>query len=262
MKLHRTQALFARTMLSHPASAANPPPQMAELFVSANYCLTERLAIYRNNVVGSLTDALLATYPLIKSLTGEDYATSLMRSYVMKNPPLQACLAQYGAGLDRFIEDIPPARSLPYLADVARLEWAINEAFYAKDDDSLSPRDIESAASGHLAELSLRLRSSVSLINSRWPLSAIRNYCLNHEDSTELLNLDQEGGPLIIYRPHLSVEIAHLHLAEFHLLNLLPLKTLGEALEEVLRIYPDFDFLEFFQRHLLLETFSSLTAKI
>ena len=259
MRLHRIQKLFALSMFDHPDILTKPSQELLSLFVGGG-SLPERLGIYQNNILSSLTKALLATYPLINKITGEAFAATLMRSFVQENPPDRACLAYYGKGLDKFIENFPPARQLPYLADLARLEWAINEAYYAEDDHPVTPSDIEDKLCGDLYNLSLRLRSSVSLMRSKWPLIAIRKFCLTHDEkSSETLNLDQQGGPVIVYRPNLEVRVISIELTEFRFLEHLRLKSLGEALEETLIKTPAFDFSKFLQRHLSLETFSNLT---
>jgi hypothetical protein len=260
MRLSDMQALFAHTMLDHTDAVANPDPLLAGLFAGSEKTLPERLKIYRNNIVCSLSDAMLATYPLIKTLTGVEFATALMRSFVLENPPREACLARYGAGLDAFIETFTPAKDLRYLPDVARLEWAMNEAYYASDDRPLAPEDLQSQPAENLSDLSLRPRSSVRLLASPWPLESIRTFCLNYrEDSDETLNLDQGDSRLMVFRPRLSVEVVSLDHDEYVWLEFLAEgQTLGAALESVFKVFPSFNFQGCLQEHLQLETFSAL----
>lgn len=262
MRLNETQALFARTMLDHPDAVDYPAPALAGLFTGDETSVPERLKIYRNNIVGSLTIALLATYPLIEKLTGKEFATHLMRSFALENPPQEACLARYGAGLDRFIANFAPARTLPWLADVARLEWAMNEAYYAPDDEPLTPADLQAMRQDAMADMTLNLRPSARLIDSRWPLESIRDFCLKEDrDESETLDLNQKGGPLMVYRPALSAVLVPLEPAAFVFLQTVAYgKTLGTALSATLQAYPTFDFQSFLQKNLSLETFSSSPA--
>ncbi|HTK83579.1 MAG TPA: DNA-binding domain-containing protein, partial [Patescibacteria group bacterium] len=142
MRLSEVQDLFARTMLAPPEAVEAPEASIAALFTAAPDVLPERLQIYRNTIVGTLTDLLLATYPMVKALTGEDFATVMLRSYVLSYPPHEACLARYGGGVSDFIGSFAPAADIKYLPDVARLEWAINESYYAVDDTALSPLEL------------------------------------------------------------------------------------------------------------------------
>ena len=257
MQLSDMQALFTKTMLDHPDAVAKPDQMLATLFTSKESNLPERLKIYRNNIVSNLTDALLATYPLIGKLTGKDFTTGLLRSYALKNPPHEACLARYGAGLDEFIKTFTPAQSLPYLPDVARLEWAINEAYYADDDKALTLQDLQSLPVENMSDLHLQPRSSVRLLEFRWPLEAIRTFCLNHDEGSDAtLDLNQGGCQLMVFRSGLSAEVVSLEPAAYDFLQALAgQKTLGEALENTLKSFPSFDFQQFLQYHLKHETF-------
>lgn len=264
MRLNEAQALFSRTMLEHPDAVTNPDPALAGLFAGEESILPERLKIYRNNIVGSLTKAVQATYPLIEKLTGEDFSTGLMRSFVLENPPQEACLARYGAGLDQFIENFSPAKDLPYLADVARLEWAMNEAYYAPDDRPLTPSGLQNAPFDELTDMNLPLRSSVRLLESRWPLVVLRDFCLKeNRHESEMLDLKQGGCRVMVYRSGLSADIVPLEPAEYMFLRAVEAEnTLGNALEITLKTFPGFDFQGFLQKHLALETFSALPANI
>jgi hypothetical protein len=262
MRLSETQALFSQIMLDHPAALSNPDPMLRALFTCDENVLPIRLQIYRNNIIGSLTKAMQLTYPLIVILTGENFAAGMMGSFVRENPPLEACLARYGAGLDRFIETYAPARRLPYLGHVARLEWAMNESFYAPDDRPISRSDLEGIPHCELADMTLRLRSSVRLLESRWPLLAIREFCLQKNiDESETLDLNQGDCKIMVYRPALSVEVTSVDPPEYKfLLGVQAGMALGDNLESTLQIYSGFDFQEFLQKHLIIETFSGTPA--
>ncbi len=83
-----------------------------------------RFAVYRNNVMMSLIDALADTYPVVQRLVGEDFFRAMARVFAQAKPPRSAVMAYYGRDFAAFIDAFPPAASVPYLADVARLEMA------------------------------------------------------------------------------------------------------------------------------------------
>ena len=262
MPLNETQKLFSRTMLGSPDAVKTPDADLSVLFTAAPEILPERLEIYRNNVIGNLTDAMLTTYPLVTKLTGEDFATVMMRSCVLQNPPREACLANYGGALPEFIEGFPPAATLPYLADVARLEWAINGAYHAPDDVALSSAEIEALPENGLAEMNLRLRKSARLVASNWPLESIRSFCLSYDEKTSgELNLEGEGCRFLVFRPELNVAVIKLAADEYAFFEALGRgQVLGTALDATLRDFPAFDLGAVLQRHLPLETFAGATG--
>jgi hypothetical protein len=92
-----------------------------------------RFDVHRNNATTSLVRALADGFPVVRALVGDDFFHAMAREYVRAEPPRSPVLLEYGAGFAGFIAAFAPAASLPYLADVARLERARLEAFHAAD---------------------------------------------------------------------------------------------------------------------------------
>ena len=84
-----------------------------------------RFAVYRNNVVVGLTKALKHRFPAVERIVGEEFFAAMARVFVLERPPRSPLLATYGDEFAPFIRAFEPARELPYLADVARLEAAL-----------------------------------------------------------------------------------------------------------------------------------------
>jgi hypothetical protein len=90
-------------------------------------------AVYRNTVFGGCVDALLANFPSVARLVGEDWFRAAATRYVRAQPPRDGRLLMYGATFADFLADFEPARELPYLAGVARLDRLWIEAHTAAD---------------------------------------------------------------------------------------------------------------------------------
>src|SRR5438445_13075963 len=84
-----------------------------------------RVAVYRHHVLTSLTAALEATFPVVVRLVDVRFFRYAADRYVRAHPPGGPCLFEYGASVPEFLAAFPPCRHLVYLADVARLEWAM-----------------------------------------------------------------------------------------------------------------------------------------
>jgi hypothetical protein len=97
----------------------------------------QRLGVYRNNVVVSLVDALACTLPVTQALVGEAFFRAMAQTFVCQEPPRHPVLTGYGEGFPSFVEQFPPAASVPYLADVARLEWLRLQVLHAADAQPL-----------------------------------------------------------------------------------------------------------------------------
>jgi len=258
MRLNNIQESFKDLMLQPPQALETPGEAFAALFEEGDIPLHERLKVYRSNVIGGITDALIATFPLLKDLVGEEFLRDMARAFVIQNPPQAGCLNMYGAGFDTFIETFPLAKDLQYLPDIARLELAINEAYFAPDDESLSAQSLSAILPESLPALHLKLRASARLIESKFPLDKIRAFCLDPENQT-VPNIQAGGVNLLILRPKLDIEFTLLDDDELMALSLLQKKnTFGAAIEQTLQAFPSFDLPAFLQKHIALETFQTL----
>lgn len=127
-----------------------------------------RLAVYRNNVVSSLVDALADTFPVVQQLVGVEFFRAMAVLFVRESPPRSRVLAHYGRDFPAFVAAFEPARGLPYLADVARLEVARVSAYHAADAEPVSDELVSLALSSgeRMGELRLVLHPSVNSLAS------------------------------------------------------------------------------------------------
>lgn len=258
MQLSKAQKQFKDTLLGPAHNIERQDDVFLSLFETYQAPTRERLKIYHNNVVGSLTEALRATFPITEQLVGIGFFKSMARAFIFERPPEGACLHNYGIGFDLFIETFDSAQSIPYLPDMARLELAQNNAYYAYDDLALTGSAFSNIPAEELPTSHLSLRQSASLISSKHPLLEIRDFCLD-EDNAPKPNLDEEHHTkLLIHRQKLEVIFTPLNDDEHHILKILDEgASLGKAVEQTVEVFNDFDFPTFLQKHISLETFSA-----
>ncbi|MBL8480046.1 MAG: putative DNA-binding domain-containing protein [Sterolibacteriaceae bacterium] len=89
-----------------------------------------------------LVDALADSFPVTQALVGEDFFRAMAREFVRAHPPRSPVLALYGEGFAGFIGNFPPVAGLPYLADLARLEYLRVRSWHAADDDAITAERI------------------------------------------------------------------------------------------------------------------------
>jgi Putative DNA-binding domain len=139
------------------------------------------LSIYRNNALITLTETLAAVYPVVRRLVDPrffDYAAS---TFIASNLPSQPCLSEYGSEFPAFLALFPPASGLPYLSDVAGLEWAINRVMRSKPEASIGLSAITGKCED-AAEFRLRFEAGVRYVGSKYP---IRKIWLENSSDTE-----------------------------------------------------------------------------
>lgn len=195
---------------------------------------TARYAVYRNNVVVSLIDALADTFPVVQQLVGEDFFRAMAREHARLHPPTSPVMAWYGEEFPEFIAGFAPASSLPYLADVARLEWAYVCAFHAADAQSLAAHALSELLNQpeRLSLARLNFAPAVRLIRSS---HAIVSLWRAHQSEGDCSGIDPtRAESALVVRPEFSVQVVPLSESAADFLgSLMAGKSLGAAYERV-----------------------------
>lgn len=201
----------------------------------------KRFAVYRNNVVVGLIEALQANYPAVRRIVGDEFFQAMARAYVIAEPSSSPILLDYGIDFPNFIAGFEPAASLPYLPDVARIERAWTESYHARDVRPLSAEALSAIASGDVVEACFTLHPSLRLVISRFP--ALTIWRMNVADGVPSpVDLESGGEDALVLRPQAEVEVRSLPrgAAEF-LAALADGRKLMEAAKSAMGVEPLFD---------------------
>lgn len=139
------------------------------------------LNIYRANAHAHAERALAAAFPVVCALLGDGGAVPLARALWHHAPPGRGDLAQWGDALPGFIGAEPAFADMPWLPDVARIEWAVHRAHHA-DGRSTDAATFERLVREDPDQLHLILAPGTAVITSRWPVLAV-------------IEAHQPGGP-------------------------------------------------------------------
>ncbi|MEQ8665665.1 MAG: DNA-binding domain-containing protein [Rhodospirillales bacterium] len=168
---------------------------------------SDRFAIHRNNFALSLIELLRGTFPVVSALLGEDCFNTMARQFIRRDPPRSPVLIEYGRTFGRFLEAHELSDEVPYIADVARLEWARHEAFHAADTEPAGIAALAGIPADDLDELHLRVHPSVRLVYSRWPAVSIWHAHQEKGTPEALANLPAIAETALVVRPALDVEV-------------------------------------------------------
>ncbi len=180
----------------------------------------DRLDIYRNTFVIGVTKALRLSYPAVHRLVGEIFFDGAAALFIAQCPPRAAYLDEYGAEFPEFLRHFQPAASLVYLADVARLEWAVSRALHAAD---VGPLDLarllarlSALSPAEQSRVALVPHPSVALLRTATPADVIWRAVLSRDDAA-LAAADVDVGPahLMVERLATGVEVSRLDAAEW-----------------------------------------------
>jgi hypothetical protein len=169
---------------------------------------TKRYNVYRNNVTVSLIDALAAVFPATQRITGLDFFRAMARFHVRATPPTSPLLLEYGRDFPDFIERYEYARSMPWLADVARIERAWLDAYHAADAEPMDPQLLAGIPAARLADTILTPHPATRIVRSKFPAVAL--FAANRSDGPVGRIEATEPEDALITRPALEVMVRHL----------------------------------------------------
>ena len=127
---------------------------------------------YQANAAATAQRALAAAYPTVQQLLGPDSFAALARALWRTHPPAEGDLAAWGDALPCTLAEAESLASEPYLADMAKLDWALHRADLAPDDDAATA-GLQRLASGDPANLYLHLRAGHAVLCSDHPVHTI-----------------------------------------------------------------------------------------
>jgi hypothetical protein len=207
-----------------------------------------RVAIYRNTCLSTLVNALRLSFPAVQRLVGAEFFDGGAREFIRRHPPASAWLNDYGAGFAGFLSAFAAAGTLPYLADVARLEWSVNRALHADDAPGLDLARLALLAESDRSRVSFTAHPGLSLLRLEFPADAIWRAVLD-QDAAAMAAIDLASGPvhLLIERNADAVPVRRLNAARWQFAARL---CAGEPLYSALDDGPDADVSAWLAEHL------------
>jgi hypothetical protein len=133
----------------------------------------EGLAVYRSNAGALAERALGSAYPTTAALIGAESFAALARHLWHQHPPVHGDVGEWGDALPAFIADSEQLANEPYLADCARLDWAVHAATRAAEANAAWPPALDALATTEPSQLRLQLKPGAAVVESRWPIVAI-----------------------------------------------------------------------------------------
>lgn len=168
------QQALLQALLARPGSAAaSAAEQGLADFLDTRHPQTSRgLAAYQANGHAMAERSLLSAYPVVAALIGGDNFALLARDLWHHHPPLWGDLAQWGDALPGFLRHNAQLADVPYLSDVARVEWALFGAAAAADA-APDPASFARLAQETPEGLALTLAPGTAVIESTYPVASL-----------------------------------------------------------------------------------------
>ncbi len=199
-----------------------------------------RYNVYRNNVTVSLIDVLAAIFPATQRITGVEFFRAMARFHVRATPPTSPLLFEYGRDFPGFIERYEYARSMPWLADIARIERAWLDAYHAADMETLRPEALASIPPERLSDVIFVPHPATRIVCSEFP--AVSIFVPNRSEGPVDPIVAVAPQDALITRPGLEVVVRHLPPGgAIFLACLISGQTLGQAVSAAFEASTAFD---------------------
>jgi hypothetical protein len=130
------------------------------------------LRTYQVNAKATAKRVVLAHYPTVAAMTGEDALGVLAMLLWQQHPPAGGDLGQWGAHLPELLACRAELLAWPWLADCARLDWARHLCERAADAE-LDQASLHRLGDSDPDELRLTLQPCVQVLLSPWPVQAL-----------------------------------------------------------------------------------------
>jgi len=216
-----------------------------------------RLQVYRHNMQSALLSALETVYPVTRRLVGEEFFAMAAQAYIAANPSHSGNVQEYGGAFHQFLVDYAPASSLPYLSDVAALEWQRLQTALAPPH---TPMDLTALAKvpGELQPaLHFHHQPAARVLSSRFPALTIWEFCQQEEPEGEL-RLERPGECVLFSRPRLDVRMQRIGPGEYRFLQALYRgDRFDHACRDAWEVEPEFDVEKQFAKLVGEEVFTS-----
>ena len=206
--------------------------------------LASRFAVYRNNLQSGLINALASSYPVVAQLVGRAFFQAMAQAFIQRTLPTSPIMSDYGSDFADFIQGFEPAASVPYLADMARLERLCVEAYHAADAPPLDRQILIDALSdpASLAQLRLALHPGLATLTSPY---AVATLWIAHQRLPVSLSPDLDPCQpqnLLVLRNALSIEVFAVGFGCVTFIRWLKKSCpLAQAADSALQADPDFD---------------------
>lgn len=177
-----------------------------------------RLRIYQNAVAGTLTAALRDSYPAVCAMVGDAFFDALAARYRRQHPSTGGNLQHFGENLADFIAVMPEVQNLPYLPDLARLEWRRQSAALAADAVAVDPVCAANASTVAPDQLCVNLHPSLQLLRGEHAVLSLWQWCLAPTDAAPTLD---GGEHVLLWRDGEGVAMTAVNAATFRCIEAL-----------------------------------------
>lgn len=133
----------------------------------------ERFDIYAQMYYARLVEVIEGDFPRVASILGCERIHDVVSAYLARHPSTSPSLRHLGQFFPSFLQDCAETADLPFLSDVATLEWARLNVFDAADAEPLRIEHLQTITQDAWPTLKLRVIPAFQIMQSAWPVHEI-----------------------------------------------------------------------------------------
>jgi len=173
----------------------------------------ERLRVYGNGYPARLLEALEEAFPALLVILGKVELAHLAQRYIAAVDLSSATLNDVGARFPEHCRRDDIVARLPFVADLAALEWQILRAFHCREEAPVDPRIFAAWDMDDWERAVLRFQPSLAVVRSPWPIHALWQCRDTPRDEIDV-DLNDRPQTVLVHRDGLEVHVGTLEPAE------------------------------------------------
>jgi len=208
------------------------PDILREIVSYDHFNAKQRWMVYRDSITAAFMNTLETIFPVCKKLVGKQFFVEMSKIAIAEMPSHSPDLNDYGDRLPDFIANFEHAKSLPYLADVAHLEWAVHLANNGPDIEVMDYELLTQWVEQKGDQLVFQLPANGSLLQSTYPIDKIWQVNQEEHEGDETVCLENDACNLLVWRQAYNVILVRLDDQQYYVMQqfaaCLPLETIFE----------------------------------
>ena len=132
-----------------------------------------QFAVYRNAYRARLRGALRENFEVLPLVMGDDAFDDLANAYIEAHPSTHYSLRWFGHQLATFMAAQNDLVAHPAMLDLARMEWALRNAFDAPSVDALAPDALATVRAEDWPHLQFGLHPAVQMLDMHWAIGPV-----------------------------------------------------------------------------------------
>lgn len=210
----------------------------------------QSLVVYRESIKINRQKALTQQFPCCSKLVGDDYWQMLAENFIEQYSSRHQAIHEDAPLFIHFLEKHEIKTTVPYLVDMAELEWAWYQVFHGPNNESASYADLQQELATHENHAVFRRAHGLQLLRSAYPLHQIWEMCQPEYEGDYQYQQEQDRYFFAIVQKKGAIYIQSITETMFHVLSEL---TQPLSLATIVRKHAidDATFFSLYQRGLL-----------